>query len=281
MLKMSHPPVGPLPPTHQTHYSGSPTQSLRGQVYGYQGYWEALKRPVYRLVAARPYVVIILGFGDKLPVHPVGQLNQATGYQSFVAGLQAPVLVSQHQGERGCLEIQLHPAAAYRLFGEAATYDSDALLTLEQLWGHDLPSLVQQLADAPSWSARITQVNQVLNTKLQASNRSIRPEIRWVWNQLRQQDGTVTIGHLADAIGWSHRYFDQCFRRYIGTTPKAAARRLRFAKAQDLLMAPDDLALCDIALACGYSDQSHLNREFRHFAGCSPGQYKMTHQKAV
>jgi AraC-like DNA-binding protein len=29
-----------------------------------------------------------------------------------------------------------------------------------------------------------------------------------------------------------------------------------------------------LALACGYYDQAHFNREFRHYAGMSPSQWK-------
>ena len=45
---------------------------------------------------------------------------------------------------------------------------------------------------------------------------------------------------------------------------------LRFHHALDRLRAGEPSA--DIAYDCGYYDQPHLNREFREFAGVTPGE---------
>jgi AraC-like DNA-binding protein len=36
-------------------------------------------------------------------------------------------------------------------------------------------------------------------------------------------------------------------------------------------------SLLDIALTCGFADQSHLNRVFKKHAGVPPGQYRRHH----
>jgi len=108
-------------------------------------------------------------------------------------------------------------------------------------------------------------------------NRRIRPEIRWAWNQLESQGGCLSIRQLAKMIGWSDRHFAKCFREQIGINPKAAARQIRFTQAYRLLTASDEYALSEIALACGYSDQSHLTREFHSFSGCSPKTLQNAH----
>jgi AraC-like DNA-binding protein len=57
-----------------------------------------------------------------------------------------------------------------------------------------------------------------------------------------------------------------------------AARRVERAK---LMMAGTRERLTDIALACGFADQSHLNRCFRRVVGTSPGLWRrMSHCEA-
>jgi AraC-like DNA-binding protein len=45
------------------------------------------------------------------------------------------------------------------------------------------------------------------------------------------------------------------------------------AKARTLL-ARTNTPLLDIALTCGFSDQSHFNRVFKKHTGVPPGQYR-------
>ena len=128
-----------------------------------------------------------------------------------------------------------------------------------------------------SWQERFSLVDQVLLEKFATSSQIIRPEIRWAWNQLERHGGRIQIRQLAEMIGWSDRYFATRFREQIGVTPKAAARRIRFNHAHQLLKASDHYALSEIALTCGYSDQSHFTREFRLFSGCSPRVFQKAH----
>jgi transcriptional regulator GlxA family with amidase domain len=55
-------------------------------------------------------------------------------------------------------------------------------------------------------------------------------------------------------------------------TPKRFARLHRFRSAVRMLAATPAPALARVAQVCGYFDQAHLNREFREFAGRTPGE---------
>ncbi|HZH02691.1 MAG TPA: helix-turn-helix domain-containing protein [Myxococcaceae bacterium] len=77
------------------------------------------------------------------------------------------------------------------------------------------------------------------------------------------------------ASGYSHRRFIILFERAVGLTPKRYCRLQRFQAA--LVAArrsKADLPWIEVALAAGYSDQAHLVRDFREFAGIPPSLYR-------
>jgi transcriptional regulator GlxA family with amidase domain len=88
---------------------------------------------------------------------------------------------------------------------------------------------------------------------------------------LHGSHGRAPIGELADELGWSHRRLIARFRDQVGLAPKTFARVIRFDRAVRQLRAATTRSLAEIALDCGYFDQAHLNREFREFAGTTPG----------
>jgi transcriptional regulator GlxA family with amidase domain len=95
--------------------------------------------------------------------------------------------------------------------------------------------------------------------------------VAWAWRQLEQSHGSVAIGVLAEEIGWSRRHFVDRFRDHVGLAPKPSARVLRFARASALLTS-GRRPVGEVAARCGYADQSHLVRECRRLAGCTPSE---------
>ena len=88
--------------------------------------------------------------------------------------------------------------------------------------------------------------------------------------------------HLADDVGLdtlaaiaelSPKHFARAFRQSTGMPPHrwVIERRIDRAKAQ---LRTSDLGLAEIALACGFADQSHFTATFRKLAGTTPGGYR-------
>ena len=82
--------------------------------------------------------------------------------------------------------------------------------------------------------------------------------------------GTLRVRELAERSGYSHRRFIDLFRAATGLAPKAYARVHRLGRVLDLAAADAQLGWADIADEAGFSDQSHLTREFGEIAGLSP-----------
>jgi methylphosphotriester-DNA--protein-cysteine methyltransferase len=85
--------------------------------------------------------------------------------------------------------------------------------------------------------------------------------------------GAVRIEQLAAGLGVSRQHFAAQFRQRVGLTPKLYARISRFRRATamlDPLRAGGNADWAQLALECGYFDQSHLIHDFQEFAGSAP-----------
>jgi AraC-like DNA-binding protein len=86
---------------------------------------------------------------------------------------------------------------------------------------------------------------------------------------------SLDIDNLSSLVRMSSSHFIRSFQRAVGMTPHRYVIRCRVAKARELLTTTD-LPLIEIALATGFSDQSHFTRRFQESAGVPPGAYRRT-----
>jgi AraC family transcriptional regulator len=88
------------------------------------------------------------------------------------------------------------------------------------------------------------------------------------WQLLRVQaqvdsnlSNAISNQQLADCVRLSRFHFARAFRQSTGMSPQTYVSRRRIERASALLRSTN-APLCQIAMACGFSDQSHFNRRF-------------------
>ena len=69
------------------------------------------------------------------------------------------------------------------------------------------------------------------------------------------------------------RTLQRLFDKYVGVSPKWVVQRYRLHEAAEQLAAGSTTSQADLAIALGYSDQAHFNRDFKAVVGTSPGEY--------
>ncbi|MBB4039303.1 AraC-like DNA-binding protein [Microvirga flocculans] len=84
-----------------------------------------------------------------------------------------------------------------------------------------------------------------------------------------QEADLAQLARLADL---SRSHFIRAFAKETGLTPRAYLLDRRFRAATRLLQQGE--APGDVAAACGFFDQSHLNRVFKARMGVTPGAYR-------
>lgn len=85
------------------------------------------------------------------------------------------------------------------------------------------------------------------------------------------------LADVAEVAGVHPVHVARSFRRVHGATIGEYVRTLRIQDACSKLSATE-LPMTEVALACGFSDQSHLSRMFRRYMGVSPRQFRRAHR---
>jgi AraC family transcriptional regulator len=91
---------------------------------------------------------------------------------------------------------------------------------------------------------------------------------------LREQERPrPTLAELSRSVGRHPVQISRQFHHHFGCTISDFMRRVRIAQAQSML-ARRDLDIAEIALACGFFDQSHFTTAFRKLTGMPPRRYR-------
>jgi AraC-like DNA-binding protein len=90
--------------------------------------------------------------------------------------------------------------------------------------------------------------------------------------EARMETG-VAVEEIARECRLSRSYFSRAFRRSTGVPPHGWLAALRLEKAKQLL-SKAETRIADVALECGFADQSHLTRSFSALLGTTPAAWR-------
>lgn len=98
----------------------------------------------------------------------------------------------------------------------------------------------------------------------------------YVATQLEQP---IDLRSMAAAAGLSTYHFARAFKQTEGVSPLEFVMLRRIERSKQLLLS-SDASLAEVAVACGFADQSHFSRRFRQMTGATPGAYRAGHAAA-
>ncbi|MCL2266082.1 MAG: helix-turn-helix domain-containing protein [Treponema sp.] len=99
---------------------------------------------------------------------------------------------------------------------------------------------------------------------------ALRKAERYIWENYSRK---LSLKEIAAASGLSAPYFSTVFKEEMGENLSNYLNRLRVEKAAALLVT-SDLSISDIAVTCGFEDQSWFSKIFKNNTGLTPGKYR-------
>ena len=246
---------------------------LRRHIQRYVGYAEQTVAPTRQREPPSTGVVLIFGLGPELRLSdPANPARPPLRLGSFVAGPDDTCAVIEHDGEMRGVQVDLTPLAARMIFGVPMHELAHRVVSLEEVFGAEAHLFDERLFEAPTWSRRFELIESALAVRIDAAPPP-PPDVEWAWRRVRSTRGQIRIEALAAELGCSRKHLATRFREHVGLPPKLFARVLRFSHAVEVLTSSPRATVAEVAAACGYYDQAHMDRDFREFAGTTPSAY--------
>lgn len=248
-----------------------PTVELRRFV---ECYWSSKGKLNSSYLTSRIYpdgcMDIIFNFGDTLHTINTNQKTENTN-NVFVVG---NMTVSSRVGYCGDIDlfgIRFKPFGIYPMLGMPLNRLTDLSANVFDI----SKSITQQLFDKLTEQNNLERTN-ILNIYLNSFYHNIGQQenrISHAVERIINTTGRISISGLADECNWSVRQMERVFNVRVGVTPKMLARTYRFRRLKQIIDS-NSSSLLDISYDLGLTDNSHLTREFKQFAGITPQEYR-------
>lgn len=220
-----------------------------------------------------------------LPDNCIDILWQDRAPLGFVAGMMSRAHRVETAQPTLTLAVRFRPGVARAFFGLPLHELQDGHPALDEVW----PRAEAEALAAALWERERTvpQRLAILQRALLVRLRAVEPApadrlARAAVGLIEQTGGAVRIDELARTLGVSRQHLALQFRERVGLSPKTFAMVSRFRRAGAMLRrhAGAEVDWTQLALDCGYYDQSHLIHAFRLFADETPDSFHFSNTPA-
>ena len=258
-----------LPPNFE-HHAAIPPPPLSSLIRRYIGYRYSGLQPGTHLGLPSPDLTVVLSLGPRTRLASMPDPRQPpAAFDALVGGLHTRPAVLAYDTEMFGIELDMTPAGARSLLGVPAGELRSSVVSLDELVGRNAAAVLEGLDQARTWPERFLLLHRFLAARVDRL-RPARPELENAWRLIVCSGGTRRVSAIADAVGWGRRHLHESFVVEFGLSPKELARVTRFHRSKEMLRRAPEATLAEVAAATGYSDQSHLDREWNRLAGGAP-----------
>jgi AraC-like DNA-binding protein len=260
------------PPGQWRFSSAASDHDLAGIVVEY---WEVEGRlsPFRERVLPNGCTEVMINLG---PPHRMRVRGGSSLWETaWFSGLHARSISIESLSGTHLVSARLHPLGALQLFGAPVAGLVNTVVDLETLVGASARELRASLLKAGSAQERFGIIEGFLRTHL--SRHPVPTGVTRAAAQLIEEvHGDLRISSLHGSLGISRKHLWHHFARELGMSPKGYAGLHRFVWTLARLRESTGVDWPRLAIAAGYSDQSHLVRDFRRVASASPTEFLRT-----
>jgi len=191
----------------------------------------------------------------------------ARGHQALVIGAMTKPRAAAISAGDWLMGVRFRPGSASPWFPCPTSELTDRVVPLHEVWGTRADELLDAISPAAPIAKNVASWERILGQPPALT------DLQRTIARMVAQPAEVTLSRLADRAYVCDRHFRRLCLNQTGLTPKKLARVLRFRQALARARSLPDIDMPQLAVDCGYFDQSHMIHDFNEFAGQSPSRY--------
>jgi AraC-like DNA-binding protein len=192
---------------------------------------------------------------------------------SLLSGPQTKPMVIDPVSIGPIVGAHFRPGGATAIFGHTARDFRNLDVPLEDVLSKRACRIQEELQSASSPHECLASLEHFL-TRSALLAKDQHPAVSLAVEEFHLPFPVRRIRDLVEESGVSQRRFIELFTDHVGLTPKLYARIQRFQRTLRRAAGTKSVDWASLACDNGYSDQAHLIREFREFAGLRPSEYQ-------
>lgn len=214
---------------------------------------------------------LVMGFQYKGQIASIKDktLNRMTS--SGITGISDTYKIFRNSDNIGTILVYFSDLGFTHSSSRPANELFDSIISLDEIFKKGkVHEVEEKLASVFTDKQRIKIIEQFLLSELKdiQTDKLIVEAVKLIY----QSKGTIRIKDLNEKLFISQSPFEKRFRKVVGTSPKKIASIIRFNTVLDSLNGTKSLT--EICYEYNFFDQSHFIKDFKHFTGESPEQFK-------
>lgn len=170
--------------------------------------------------------------------------------------------------------VVFQPNGIHQLLGIPANEFLDAIVSIDAIFGKNGEILQEKLSEQRNNQTRIELLNQFFRSQISKKSDSNQLIVNSSLDFIIANKGHFSVAQLVKYTGYTERHLERKFKESIGLNPKKFGNVVRLHHFLKLLKdKPVDTNFTSICYDAGFSDQSHLIKDFRKHTGISPKEY--------
>lgn len=171
-----------------------------------------------------------------------------------------------------CLIVNFYPSGFHRLFGKPLEGMNGRVLPPHEVIGDAIQGIYGALRGDPEPQAMFDLLCAFIMERCElVASKAMSPIIA-LERRIRESRGMLPVSEQAAYVDMSERQLQRRFKEEIGLSPKEFSNVVRFNHVYSHMLRTRKLDL-DIALQCGYFDESHMLKDLSYYLGKTPKRF--------